>query len=248
LRSLELKRTLVTSSGAGQLKDHPNLISLDVKYCPLDDNVMSQLASITSLRVLKLYGTQVTVESAALFAQKHMAVEVDHRRGAFLGVACPRAPEPCYVMSVQTDTAAERAGIKSGDLIIEFGDQIVRSFDDLKRLISRHKSGDKTTIVTIVPGASQSMLIQKTEQLRFNLQLKKHALGLEITGLEMKSPWYTRGLRQGDVINIFGNQSVLETKMMEEEFKMAKDNEMLNITFYRKPNKKKSDVTFGEWK
>ena len=248
LRSLELKRTRITSSGAGQLKDHPGLMSLDVKYCPLNDDVMSQLATISSLRFLKLYGTQVTVESAALFAEKQMAVEVDHRLGAFLGVACPRAPDPCFVNSVQSDTAAERAGIKAGDLIIEFDDEIVRSFDDLKRLISRHKSGDKTTLVMIRPGIPQSLTVQKTEQLKFNLQLKKHALGLEVTGLEMKSPWYTRGLRQGDVINIFGNQSVLDAKMMEDEFKMAEENEVLNITLYRKPDKKTADVIFGEWK
>ena len=64
----------------------------------------------------------------------------------------------------------------------------------------------------------------------------------------MKSPWYLAGLRQGDVINIFHNQSVLETKMMEDEFKMAEENELLSIILYRKPDKKKANVVFGEWK
>jgi len=248
LLSLELKRTRVTSQGTAQLKDHPSLMSLDVKYCPLDDQLISQLANIGSLRFLKLYGTQVTVRAAMEFQQKHMAVEVDHRLGAFLGVACPRAPEPCFIRSVQSDTAAARAGIQAGDLIIEFDDEIVRTFDDLKRLISRHKSGEKTTIVMIRPGLRQSLTIKKTGQLTLDLQLKKHALGLEITGLEMKSPWYLAGLRQGDVINIFHNQSVMETKMMEDEFKMAEENELLSIILYRKPDKKKANVVFGEWK
>ena len=50
------------------------------------------------------------------------------------------------------------------------------------------------------------------------------------------------------MINIFGNQSVLDAKMMEDEFKMAGENEKLNITLYRKPDKKTADVIFGEWK
>ena len=248
LQSLELKRTAVTSQGTSQLEGHPSLRSLDIKYCPLDDRLMPQLAGISSLRFLKLYGTQVTVKSAMEFQQQHLAVEVDHRLGAFLGVACPRAPEPCFVRSVQNDTAASRAGIKPGDLIIEFDDEIVRSFDDLKRLISRHKSGEKTTVVMIRPGLRQPLTIKKTDQLKLDPELKKHALGLEVTGLDMKSPWYQAGLRQGDVINLFRTQFVMEIKTMEDEFKMAEENELLTITLYRKPDKKKTTVLFGEWK
>jgi len=173
---------------------------------------------------------------------------VDHRMGAFLGVACPRAPELCFVRSVQSDTAAERAGIQAGDLIIEFDTEIVRSFDDLKRLISRHKPGEKTTIVVVRPGIPRSLAIKKTDELKLDLQLKNHAMGLEITGLEMKSAWYTSGLRQGDVINVFGNQDAKEKATVEEEFKMAIDTEFIDVVYYRKPNRKKSDVTFGEWK
>jgi hypothetical protein len=248
LASLALKRTRVTSTGAAQLNDHPSLMSLDVKYTPLDDDTLPHLANIKSLRFLKLYGTLVTVESALTFEADHVAVDVDHRMGAFLGVACPRAPELCFVRSVQSGTAAERAGIQAGDLIIEFNTEIVRSFDDLKRLISRHKPGEKTTIVVVRPGIPRSLSIKKTDELKLDLQLKNHAMGLEITGLEMKSAWYTSGLRQGDVISVFGNQAAKEKATVEEEFKMAIDTEFIDVVYYRKPNRKKSDVTFGEWK
>jgi hypothetical protein len=100
----------------------------------------------------------------------------------------------------------------------------------------------------IRPGLRQPLTIKKTDQLKLDPELKKHALGLEVTGLDMKSPWYQAGLRQGDVINLFRNQFVMEIKTMEDEFKMAEENELLTITLYRKPDKKKTTVLFGEWK
>jgi len=248
LSSLALKRTSVTASGIGMLVKLEQFMNLDVKYGPMGDATLEHLVKIRTLRYVKLYGTAVTLEAAEKFAADQPQIELDFRLGAFLGVACPRAPEPCYVRSVQSDTAAERAGMRAGDLIIEFGGVVIRDFDDLKKQIGRHRPGDKTTLVLIRPGPLQSTSLRKAEETEFDLKAEDHALGIEITDIDEDSAWYKVGMRAGDVINVLNNESVKTAAEAMEAFKKIAAGEVVNIVFYRKPDKRPASITFGAWK
>lgn len=52
-----------------------------------------------------------------------------------------------FVGEVITDSSAEKAGIKAGDIIIKLGDTELTSMSDLTKALYGYKSGDKTTIV-----------------------------------------------------------------------------------------------------
>jgi S1-C subfamily serine protease len=72
----------------------------------------------------------------------------------------PNGDAGAYVESVTGGSAADDAGIRSGDLIISVDGTDIRSFDELRGLISSHSPGDTVTITIERDG--QSLDVQVT--------------------------------------------------------------------------------------
>ena len=62
-----------------------------------------------------------------------------------------------YVRSVESDSPADKAGLKEGDVITKVDDQDIMSADALKLAIRAHDVGDKVTI-TVMRGSSEKTL------------------------------------------------------------------------------------------
>ncbi len=69
----------------------------------------------------------------------------------------PNGDAGAYVESVTSGGAADQAGIVDGDLIVAVDGTAIRSFDELRGLISSHSPGD-TVSVTVVRGGQQQDL------------------------------------------------------------------------------------------
>lgn len=65
---------------------------------------------------------------------------------AFLGVATGEGKEGAEIKEVTKGSAAEKAGLKKGDVITKVGDKAVFSQDDVSAEIRKHKPEDKVTI------------------------------------------------------------------------------------------------------
>jgi len=63
-----------------------------------------------------------------------------------LGVAGNREGKPCRVTQVFPGSAAERAGVEVGDVIVAFADREVDNFSDLAKLSSKKRPGEKVEI------------------------------------------------------------------------------------------------------
>jgi S1-C subfamily serine protease len=64
----------------------------------------------------------------------------------------PNGDAGAYVQSVTSGGAADRAGIKDGDLIVSVDGTPIRSFDELRGLISAHSPGETVTITLVRDG------------------------------------------------------------------------------------------------
>jgi putative serine protease PepD len=64
----------------------------------------------------------------------------------------PNGDAGAYVQSVTPGSAADQAGIKDGDLIVEVDGTDIRSFDELRGLISSHSPGETVTVTVIRDG------------------------------------------------------------------------------------------------
>ena len=78
--------------------------------------------------------------------------------GAFLGVTSIRdekGPEGAKVGEVSEGSAAEKAGLKEGDLITKIDDRSIDGPETLAKVVHSHKPGDKVTITFMRAGKEQ---------------------------------------------------------------------------------------------
>jgi hypothetical protein len=154
LTAVSVKRAKVTSEGLAALKRIPNLQELNLYYSPVGDGAIDPLADLRGLTVLKLYGAGFTPEGEQTlrraFAQT--ATDVDMRRGAFLGVGCNPLPAGCMISFVREGSAAAKAGLQMGDVIVRYDGKKVDDFEGLTALIALHAPGE-TSEVEILRGS-----------------------------------------------------------------------------------------------
>lgn len=67
-------------------------------------------------------------------------------RFAFLGVAADGADGEPRIGTVFPGSAADKAGVKVGDILLSFAGQKIKQFEDLPPLVRRHKAGQKVSL------------------------------------------------------------------------------------------------------
>jgi serine protease Do len=67
--------------------------------------------------------------------------------GAFLGVNGVKAEHGVLLTSIEKESAAGEAGLKVGDVILKIDTNTVDDFGDLRKLIRKHKKGDKVNVL-----------------------------------------------------------------------------------------------------
>ena len=64
-----------------------------------------------------------------------------------------------YVYSVDTGSAAEKAGLQAGDIITKIGDTEITSYTELKAAVRGYSAGDEAEIVLYRAGESITVTI-----------------------------------------------------------------------------------------
>ena len=68
-----------------------------------------------------------------------------------------------YVYSVEQYSAAEKAGIKVGDVIVKADGQDIKTMDELNKIKNSHSVGDKMTLTIYRDGKTQDITITLAE-------------------------------------------------------------------------------------
>jgi serine protease Do len=84
---------------------------------------------------------------------------------AFLGVGPSEDREVARLGVVESGGAADKAGLKAGDVVLKFGGEEVRGYDDLPPLVRRRKPNEQVEIV--VRRGEQTLTIKATLGQRF---------------------------------------------------------------------------------
>jgi len=104
----------------------------------------------------------------------------DHQRGGWLGISIQditskmakkknlKNDDGAYVSDVLDDSPADSAGVKEGDVIVEFNGKTIDDADDLLRAVQKSKPGMKTTIVVIRANEKKSLAISVGKPRRAN--------------------------------------------------------------------------------
>jgi len=101
-------------------------------------------------------------------------IDYGYVTGAYLGITVSNTdeesaamfglPTGAYVMSVEKDGSADRAGIQPKDIIIDLGGYDVSGITTLTRALRNFKAGDVTTVTVIRGGAQMELEITLDEK------------------------------------------------------------------------------------
>jgi hypothetical protein len=248
LTSVVIKRTKITDAGIRYLRTLDDLRELDIKYTPIGDGSLESLVELKRLTVVKLYGTQLSPQAAAQLEEALPEADIDYRRGAFLGVACDQPPAPCTVVQVVPNTAAARAGLLEGDVIVEYAGKPVPDFNGLKELIATNGSGESVELKVARGGSSLNRAVAPGDRAALvGDKVKPHPLGLELTEVAEGSFGQRLGLRAGDVIRRVDTELVASVAAFHKAFEGLADGEEAELEIVRDARIVPKKVTFGEW-
>jgi hypothetical protein len=121
----------------------PNLEHLTIHGLPITDRDLSNFNGLPQLVELDLFGTKVTPTASADFAKAHPGIRID-RRGAKLGISTINGS--CQIEMVQDGSAAKRADLREGDVVVKFQGEAINDFTTLTNRIGACQAGDKVTI------------------------------------------------------------------------------------------------------
>jgi Do/DeqQ family serine protease len=151
-----------------------------------------------------------------------------------------------FVSEVSPDSAAEKGGIKAGDIIVEIDGRSVVSFQELRAKVASRgagaeleltilRKGKREKIDVILSDAAQNVVIAKEIHPALegatlaNGKTKQGDSGIVISNLEARSPASRIGLQDGDVI-IGINRNKVDTLMqLRAELDEAKGVIALNV-------------------
>jgi serine protease Do/serine protease DegQ len=150
------------------------------------------------------------------------------------------------VSRVFPDSAAEKAGIEVGDVIIGINDKAINSATELRNTVGLLRSGDNVSIRYIRDNKKQTtsaVLGSAAEQMlsgadihpglagaSFSPASTSSESGVEVTAVEEGSPAAQRGLRPGDVITAVNRVLVRDLNDLRE---IARNNRILFLLIQR---------------
>jgi len=155
---LEVLRLGAEWEGGDDGLEHVNKLTdlrlLRVHGTDVSDKGLPHLHNMHRLVRIELYGTEVTPEGVARLRQALPTTQIEHRLGALLGVEGDttwQGQGGALIRGVRDNTAASKAGIQAGDLIVKYDGKPVADFHALTAYIAKRAPGDKAKL-TIIRG------------------------------------------------------------------------------------------------
>jgi S1-C subfamily serine protease len=142
---------------------------------PLVDS-LGQIIGVNTAMIMPAQGICFAIASnTASFVMGKLIHEGRIRR-AYLGVAGQNVPlhrrvvrfhelpveSGVFVVSVEGDSPAARAGVRDGDLIVAYGDKPVAGIDDLHRMLTEEQAGVGATLTLIRDLKKQTVQVEPT--------------------------------------------------------------------------------------
>ena len=249
LERLVIKHARISDNGLRVLPKLRKLRFLDVMYTPVTDACLAHLKTIRTLQVVRVYGTRITQAGAEQLRTALTQAEVDYKNGAFLGVRCQQPPWPCAVVQVTAKSAAEKAGVRTNDIIIRYNKQPIRDFEDLRKQIALNMVGDRVEIQVVRGGRPVVVELRSNTGAakQLGLQAKNELFGCHVTKVAKGGDAARAGIRPGDVIVDVDDTPVQTVEALRKTYQANNSATPSRVELIRNVNIVKLKVTFGEW-
>lgn len=151
----------VSDSTTGTTVVNNNLIQTDAAINPGNSggallNIKGEVIGINSVKYadtdVEGIGYAIPINDAMLIIDKMIDGEkIDESQSGYLGIQGQDSSLGAYVHSVLPGSAAQKAGIEAGDIIIEFEGTTIATMSQLKELLSYYPAGEKVEFVILRP-------------------------------------------------------------------------------------------------
>lgn len=114
---------------------------VSVHGVPLDADAIGTLSRLPGVLRIDLFGTAAPDTAVAALVAGLPDTLVDVRKGGKLGVSSIVQAGPCQLSAVQPGSAADKAGLRAGDVIVAAAGEPVASFDALTKRLAAFGPG-----------------------------------------------------------------------------------------------------------
>jgi hypothetical protein len=119
------------------------IVQVGIRGMRIDDKALGILGRLRGVESLQFYGTGVTEDALAQLAAKLPDAEIDFRKGGKLGVGGQPNIGPCQITQVQEGSAAAKAGLQIGDIVLKIDGDPVLNFESLTEKMGKRGPGEK---------------------------------------------------------------------------------------------------------
>ena len=151
----------VQDSSAGITVVNNNLIQTDAAINPGNSggallNIKGEVIGINSVKYAQTevegIGYAIPITDAMLIINKMIDGEkINASQSGYLGIQGKDSSLGAYVYAVLPGSAAQKAGIEEGDIIVEFEGTTISTMSQLKELLSYYSAGEKVEFVILRP-------------------------------------------------------------------------------------------------
>ena len=152
---LDVEFNAAWRGGAGEWRQLPRLrgvVRVSVHGVPLDAEAVAALGRLSAVRRIDLFGTGAPEAALAALAARLPDVVIDVRKGGKLGVSSLVQVGTCELSAVQPGSAADKAGLRAGDVIVAADGEPVATFEALTAWLARHGAGEAVRLEVIRDG------------------------------------------------------------------------------------------------
>jgi hypothetical protein len=149
LTQLQLADGHLDGTALRELAKLKRIDTLEIMFVSLgrDDEDLFALAELPLRQRLILIGTEFVQEDIDALRPNLKGLEIIFSRGGFLGVQCLPGGLVCMVEDVVPGSAAERAGLTRGDIILRLGGNPIVSFADLQATVRKFAPNEEIEMV-----------------------------------------------------------------------------------------------------
>jgi len=115
---------------------------VSVHGVPLGAEGIGTLGRVPGVRRIDLFGTAAPDAAVAALVARLPDALVDVRKGGKLGVSSIVQAGPCHLSAVQPGSAADKAGLRAGDMIVAAAGEPVASFEALTKRLAAFGPGE----------------------------------------------------------------------------------------------------------
>ncbi len=243
--------------------------------------IMLSKNTFIALSVMALFAIITTFAYAGDFEKEEVYIYKDFSEGAYLGVSIDRIPLiekkkldvkfGVIVKTVKKKSAAEKGGIKEGDVIQFFNEIKIRVPNDLIKAVRKNKAGAKAivklvrnkknkTIKVVLSDYAKQFKYKKFKSKRAYLGVNmedmnsdfgeyfgvKNGEGALIKKVIADTPAEEAELKSGDVIIKIGKMQIKSARDVSKALSKYKKNDKVKIEFLRHKKKKTVKVELDE--